>query len=154
MLAWYFLWTFEVSCGSNEVDGGAADHDLGLSGHPSTGVCQPAAKLPAVSGGRARGVAQRRLLPPERGNCKSVFKRFARWSERGVWADLHRHVAADPDLQEVLLDSPGVRAHSCAAGANPTFSTGGGKRSGGRINWTMRSKGLPYQPMVLVLIKG
>jgi transposase len=90
---------------------------MGLSGRPSTGVCQPAAKLPAVSGGRARGVAQRRLLPPERGNWNSVFKRFARWSERGVWADLHRHVAADPDLQEVLLDSPGVRAHACAAGA-------------------------------------
>jgi transposase len=90
-----------------------------LVAHPRVYVGQPEACrrfLNAVLGVLRRG-AQWRLLPAEWGHWHSVFKRFSRWAERGVWTDWHRQVAHDPDRQEGFLDSTIGRAHACAAGA-------------------------------------
>lgn len=65
----------------------------------------------------ARTGSHWRELPPEFGNWNSVFQRYNRWSEKGVWERLFEALADDPDFEYVMMDVTIVRAHQHSAGA-------------------------------------
>jgi transposase len=57
-----------------------------------------------------------RDLPERFGPWGSVWKRFDRWAQKGRWERIFEALG-DPDLEWVILDSTGIRAHQHAAGA-------------------------------------
>lgn len=61
--------------------------------------------------------AQWRALDQPYANWNSVFKRYSRWSQRGIWTLVLNELAQGADLQNVCIDSTVARAHACAAGA-------------------------------------
>jgi len=58
-----------------------------------------------------------RDLPEVFGAWNSVFRRFSRWSAKGIWHRIFAAMAEDPDFEYLILDSTIVRAHQHAAGA-------------------------------------
>lgn len=58
-----------------------------------------------------------RDLPEAFGEWNSVFRRFSRWSQKGVWNRLFEAMSDDPDFEYLIVDSTIVRAHQHAAGA-------------------------------------
>ncbi len=56
--------------------------------------------------------------PPEYGPPTTIYNRFVRWAERGIWERLFRELAARGRSQDVqMIDSTHVKAHRSASGA-------------------------------------
>lgn len=58
-----------------------------------------------------------RDLPEAFGEWNSVFRRFSRWSRKGVWQRMFEAMSNDPDFEYLIIDSTIVRAHQHASGA-------------------------------------
>lgn len=65
----------------------------------------------------SRAGASWRALPRVYGYWNSIYRRFGRWCDAGVFEALHEHFHAAGEISAILVDSTMVRAHSCAAGA-------------------------------------
>ena len=58
-----------------------------------------------------------RDLPEVFGDWNSVFRRFSRWSEKGIWRRIFEAMSDDSDFEYLIVDSTIVRAHQHSAGA-------------------------------------
>lgn len=58
-----------------------------------------------------------RDLPERFGSWKLVYNRYNRWSKTGVWEQVFKLLASDPDNEYAMIDSTIVRAHQHSAGA-------------------------------------
>ena len=65
------------------------------------------------------------------GPHKTLYNRFVRWSDKGVWTGVfHALAQAGGPPAEVLIDSSAVKAHRCAAGGKGGNAR---RRSAGRV---------------------
>jgi transposase len=70
----------------------------------------------------------------------SVFRRFSRWSIKGVWWRIFEAMSDDPDFEYLIVDSTIVRAHQHAAGA---------KKGGLKIKHSAARAGAEYQDLAV-----
>lgn len=77
----------------------------------------------------------------EYGPPKTIYNRFARWSERGIWQKIFEAVAAPSEPPEqAALQSSHVKVHRCASDGKggPGFRRSGSRR-GAATAKSMRS---------------
>ena len=56
-------------------------------------------------------------MPERFGAWKNIHTRFSRWAKSGVWENLFKVLAHDPDNEYAMIDATIVRAHQHSAGA-------------------------------------
>ncbi|MDR3420654.1 MAG: IS5 family transposase [Xanthobacteraceae bacterium] len=90
-----------------------------------------------------------RDLPEAFGDWNSVFRRFSRWSVKGVWWRIFEALSDDPDFEYLIVDSTIVRAHQHAAGAKKGSEDQAiGRSRGGlstKIHMAVRGLGCPVR---------
>ncbi len=90
-----------------------------------------------------------RDLPEAFGDWNSVFRRFSRWSIKGVWWRIFEAMSDDPDFEYLIVDSTIVRAHQHAAGAKKGSEDQAlGRSRGGlstKIHLAVRGLGCPVR---------
>lgn len=68
--------------------------------------------------------------PEVYGPRKTLYNRFVRWADKGVWTDIfHALASAGGPPAQVLIDSSAVKAHRCASGGKGGSAP---RRSGAR----------------------
>ena len=58
-----------------------------------------------------------RDLPEAFGSWNSVFRRFRRWAQAGIFERLFQLLSGDPDFEYALIDGTIIRVHQHGTGA-------------------------------------
>lgn len=65
----------------------------------------------------ARSGASWRDLPERYGSWSTLYDKFKRWSDAGVFERIFEELAVDSDMQDLSIDSTSIKVHQHAAGA-------------------------------------
>jgi len=57
-----------------------------------------------------------RSVPKEYGPARTLYNRFRRWAEKGIWEDMFATLADRDFPDRIIIDSTIVRAHRSASG--------------------------------------
>jgi transposase len=58
-----------------------------------------------------------RALPKAYGYWNTIYRRFSRWCDAGVFETIQDTFHTDTEISTAFIDSTSVKAHACAAGA-------------------------------------
>ncbi|WP_341755261.1 IS5 family transposase [Candidatus Tisiphia endosymbiont of Ptychoptera albimana] len=58
---------------------------------------------------------QWRLIADDYGCWYSIYRRFKRCVDKGIWEDLMDYVKVDADMESIMIDATIVRAHACSS---------------------------------------